>query len=101
MILFVRESFKGGRVCAFNQYYKSKISDDVLKILSRELRVEGNVYDIIEVYVKHKNDHLKIIEKEYDSKIDDYRDIGEEEKNNHINKKIGELPIHKILQQVS
>ena len=25
---FVRQSFKGGQVCAFHQYYKSKICDD-------------------------------------------------------------------------
>ena len=29
---FVRQSIKGGRVCAFNQYHKSeKICDDILK----------------------------------------------------------------------
>ena len=33
--LFVRQSIKGGRVCAFNQYYKSeKISDVVAEIIS-------------------------------------------------------------------
>ena len=31
MIWFVRQAKKGGRVCAFNQYYKSKICDDVLQ----------------------------------------------------------------------
>ena len=30
---FVREAAYGGRVCAFNQYYKSKISDDILNII--------------------------------------------------------------------
>ena len=45
---FVRQSIKGGRVCAFNQYFISKTCGDILKILSRELKVEGNVYDIIE-----------------------------------------------------
>ena len=58
---FVRQSIKGGRVCAFNQYYKSKISDDILKIISNELNFTGNVYDVIEVYMKYKNEHLKII----------------------------------------
>ena len=28
---FVRQSIKGGRVCAFNQYYESKHCDDILK----------------------------------------------------------------------
>ena len=31
---FVRQLIKGGRVCSFNQYYKSKICDEVSKILS-------------------------------------------------------------------
>ena len=31
---FVRQSIKRGRVCAFNQYYKSKSCDDILKIIS-------------------------------------------------------------------
>ena len=29
---FVRQSIKGGRVCAFNQYYKSKHCDDISKL---------------------------------------------------------------------
>ena len=58
---FARQSIKGGRVCVFNQNYKSKTCGDVLKILSREVKVEGNVYDIIEAYVKYKSDHLKNI----------------------------------------
>ena len=36
---FVRQSIKGGRVCAFNEYYKSKKCDNGLKILSEELNV--------------------------------------------------------------
>ena len=40
---FVRQNIKGGRVCAFNQYYKSKICGDIFKIISRELKVGGNV----------------------------------------------------------
>ena len=52
---FVRQSIKGGRVCAFNQYYKSKICSDVLKIISEELKFDGNLYDIIEGYMKYKN----------------------------------------------
>ena len=44
---FVRQSIKGGRVCVFNQFYRSKLCDDFLNILSEELNVKGNVYDII------------------------------------------------------
>ena len=51
---FVRQSIKGGRVCAFNQYYKSKHCDDFLKIISKKLCVKGNVYDKIEAYLNYK-----------------------------------------------
>ena len=98
---FVRQSIKGGRVCSFNQYYKLKICDHVLKILSEEINFEGKVYDIMEAYMKNKNEHLKIIKEEYESKFNDYRDVDEEEMNNYINKKLGELPIHKLLQELS
>ena len=40
MRCFVRQAAYGGRVCAFNQYYKSKHCDDVLKIKSKELCVK-------------------------------------------------------------
>ena len=33
---FVRQSIKGGRVCAFNQYYKSKHCENILKIINKE-----------------------------------------------------------------
>ena len=46
----VRQSIKGGRVCAFNQNYKAKICDDNLKIISEELNVKGKIYDIIDAY---------------------------------------------------
>ena len=84
---FIRQSIKGGRVCAFNQYYEFKICDEVLKILSEELNVKGNVYDIIEAYMKDKKNHLKIIKRDCESKFNDYRDIDEEETNNYIDKK--------------
>ena len=97
---FVRQSIKGGRVCAFNQYYRSKICDDVLKILSEESNVNGNVYDIIEASIKYKNQHLKFIKKLYESKFNNYRDIDEEEKNSYINKKLSECPIQNLLREL-
>ena len=98
---FVRQSIKGGRVCSFNQYFRSKICNDVRKILSDELNVKGNVYDIIEAYMKYKNEHLKIIKKGYESKFNDCRDINEKEMNNYMNKKLCEFPIRKILKELS
>ena len=59
------------------------------------------MYDKIEAYMKYKNHHLKINEEEYESKFDDYRDIDEEETNIYINKKLGEFPSHKLLQELS
>ena len=98
---FVRQSIKGGRVCASNQYYRSKICDEVLKILSEKLNVKVNVYDIFEAYMKYKNHHEEIIKKVYGSKFSDYRDIDEEEMNNYIYKKLGEIPIDELLQELS
>ena len=49
--------------------------------------------------MKYKNHHIKIIKKVYESKFNDYRDI-DEEINNYINKKLGEFPIHKLLQEL-
>ena len=59
---FVRQAAYGGRVCAFNQYYKSKICDDILNIISKELNVEENTYEKIEAYMYYKNEHLKVFE---------------------------------------
>ena len=95
---FVRRSIKRGRVCSFSQYCKSKIGGDILKISSQELKVEGNVYDKIEAYMKYKNKRLKIFKEEYESKFDNYRDIIEEEMEKYINKKIVELHFHQFSQ---
>ena len=97
---FVRQSIKGGRVCAFNQYYKSKHCDDILKIINKELAVKGTVYDTIEAYMEYKNKHFKIFEKEYESQFKDYRDEDVEEKEKYINEKLSELRLHKIIKRV-
>ena len=97
---FVRQSIKGGRVCAFNQYYKSKHCDDILKIINKELAVKGTVYDTIEAYTEYKNKHFKIFEKEYESQFDDYRKENVEEKEKYINEKLSELRLHKIIKRI-
>ena len=97
---FVRQSIKGGRVCAFNQYYKSKICDDILKIISEELNVKGNIYDNREAYLEYKNEYLKIFENEYESKFTDYRDENEEEKEKYIKENLSQLPIHLLIKQM-
>ena len=96
---FVGQSTFGGRVCAFNQYYKSKICDDILKIISEELNFKGNIYDIIEAYLKHKNKHFKIYEKENKNQYNEYRDGDEQENENYINEKLSKLPMHQLNKQ--
>ena len=97
---FVRQAAYGGRGCAFNQYYKSKICGDILDIISEELRVEGNTYDKIEAFMNYKNEHLKVFEKEFESQFDDYRNENVEEKEKNINEKLSQLPIHHLLKQL-
>ena len=97
---FVRQSIKGGRVCAFNQYYKSKQCDDILKIKNKELAVKGTVYDTIEAYMEYKNKYFKIFEKEYEDQFDDYRDENVEEKEKFINEKLSNLRLHKIIKRI-
>ena len=55
---FVRQSIKGGKVGAFNQYFESTISDKIFKTISEELNVHGTKYEIIEeicqIYKRYK-----------------------------------------------
>ena len=43
MRYFVRQSIKGGRCAALNQYYESAISDEVFNIISKELDINGYI----------------------------------------------------------
>ena len=97
---FVRQSIKGGRVCSFNQYYKSKHCDDILKIINKELAVKGTIYDTIEAYMEYKNKHFKIFEREYEDQFDDYRDENVEEKEKFINENLSNLRLHKLIKQI-
>ena len=97
---FVRQAAYGGRVCAFNQYYKSKHCDDILKIISKVLCVKGSVYDIIEAYMEYKNKHFKVFEKEYESQFNDYRNENVEDKEKYIKEKLSNLRLHKIIKQI-
>ena len=85
---FVWQGIKGWRVCALNQYYKSKNCDDILKIISEELNVRGNIYDFIEAYLKFKYKKLKIYEKDYEIKFNDYTDEDVDGKEKSINKNL-------------
>ena len=94
---FVGKAIEGGRCNAFNQYYKSKILDEVFNIISKELNVDndgGNECDILEKYFEFLSKYEKEYEKEFDSKYNDYRDIKPKEKETYVNKKLNMLPIH-------
>ena len=54
----VRQAAYGGRVCAFRQYYKSNIYDNILNIISKELKIEENTYEKKEAYMKYKNTNI-------------------------------------------
>ena len=97
---FVRQAAYGGRVCAFNQYNKSKSCDVILKIISKELCVKGNDHDIIEAYMEYKNKHFKIFEKEYENQFNDYRHENIEEKERYINENLSNLRLHKIIKRI-
>ena len=97
---FIPQSIKGGRVCAFNQYYKSKHCGDVLKIINKELAVKGTVFDTIEAYMEYKNKHFKIFEKEYENQFNAYRDENVEEKEKYINEKLRNLRLHKKIKRI-
>ena len=100
MRIFVRKAIKGGRCNAFNQHYKSEISDEVFNIISKELNINGNICDLLEKYFKFLNKHEKQYGKEFDSRYDDYRHINEKEKEKYVNRKLNMLPIHKELSKL-
>ena len=90
----VRKSIKGARCVALNQSYKSTISEKVRNIFSKEVDVNGNICEILEKDFEYTNKQSKQIENKYDSQIRGYRDIDQEERTEHINKKLNKPPIH-------
>ena len=100
MRIFVRKANKGGRCNAFNQFYKSEISDEVINIISKKLNVNGNICEILEKYFKFLSKYEKQYVKEFNSKYDEYRDINEKKKTDFSNKKLNMLPIHKELSKL-
>ena len=99
---FVRKSIKGGRCNAFNQRYKSEISDEVFNIISKELNIndDSNEYAVLEKFFEFLKEHEIQYAEEFNSKYDDYRDINQKEKTNNINKKLNMLSIHKELSKL-
>ena len=96
----MRQSIKRGRVGVFNQSFKSKHCDDILKYLSKELCVKGYVYDFLEAYLNYKIKHFKIVEKDYEIQINDYRDEDVDPKLKYINEKLSNLSLHRIIKRI-
>ena len=96
---FVRKAIKGGRCNAFNQRYKSEISDEVFNLISKELNVndDSNEYEVLEKYFEFLKELEKQYAEEFDSKYDEYRDINQKGKEKYVNKKLNMLSIHKNL----
>ena len=99
---FVRKSIKGGRCNAFNQRYKSEISDEVFNNISKELNVndDSNEYEILEKYFEFLKELEKQYVEEFNSKYDDCRDINQKEKEKYVNEKLNMLSIHKELSKL-
>ena len=74
---FDRNSYKGGRCNAFNQHFKSENSNEKCNIISKELDINGNLCEILEKYFKFLDKSEKQYAKDFDSKHDDYRVIGQ------------------------
>ena len=61
--------------------------------------MKRNNYDVINEYMKHKNERIKKVEWEYERDFCDYRDIDYEEKEEYVSIKLGDLPINRKLGQ--
>ena len=72
----------------------------MFNILSKQLNVNGNIWEILEKYFKFLHKYEKQYAEEFDSKYDDYRDIDQKEKEKSVNKKLNTLSIHKELSKL-
>ena len=72
----------------------------MFNIISKELDVSRNVCEILEKFFEYTNKHRKIIENEYGSQFNDYRDNDEAERTEHINKEHNKQPVHKKIQKL-
>ena len=69
MRIFVRQSIKGERCVALNQFYKSSIWDEVFNIISKELGLNGNLCETLDKVFEYTKKQRKLLEDEYDSEF--------------------------------
>ena len=73
----------------------------MFNVFSKELNFNGNICEILDKYFEYTNKQRKILEDDYDSHFNDYRDNDEEERTEHFNKELNKLPIHRKLQKLN
>ena len=100
MRIFIRNSIKGGRYAALNQSNKSSLSDEVFNIISKEIGVFGNIFEILDKYFEFSNKYEKLYAKDFDSEYDGFRDFIQKEKTDIFNNKFNMLPIHEQLSKL-
>ena len=98
MRYFVRQSTKGGICGSFNQCCKSNISSEAFNNISKEIDINGNICEILDIHFEFLKKHRKTIENNFDSRFQDYRVINENENSKYFNDKLGNLTIHEKLQ---
>ena len=54
----------------------------------------------MEAYLEYKNKYFKNYEKEYESKINEYKDEDVEEKENYINENLSKLLVHQLIKHI-
>ena len=72
-----------------------------MNIISRKLKVNGNVCKLLEKYFEFLNKYEKLYAKEFDSKYEDYRDNNQKQKTSCSNIKLNMLPIHEALSKLN
>ena len=80
---------------------KFESSDEVFNIISKELNVDSNISDILEKYFELLSKSEKQYAKEFDSKFDDFGNIGQKGKNINANKKLNMLQFQKELSKIN
>ena len=95
---FVSQNIKVGRCSSFNQKYNFSVSVEVFNIISTELKGNGNICENLDKFSEITNKHGKILEDEYDSQFEGYRDINKDESEEYVNDKLRKLSIHEKLK---
>ena len=95
-----RPSLKGGKSLALNQYYESIILDDVFKIISKELKINCNVCEILDKCLDDIKRNRNLLEDEYDSQFEDYRDMNADDKTKFVNDKFSKITVHNNLKKL-